>query len=174
MRQWNFVRSAGRRWRKASAQGQYLWDDPCRTGNREKRRRPGGGVSVVRPCWYCVWSGSERGGMDSWKLCDSGYRFMNVVWDSAPVPSGELVALCARQLGWKKSTTYTMVKKLAQKGLLRNENAVVTALVPRRMYRRRKAPPLWSALSADPCRRSWRPLWAAGRSVTKRPNRFRH
>ena len=56
---------------------------------------------------------------------------MNVVWDSAPVPSGELVALCARQLGWKKSTTYTMVKKLAQKGLLRNENAVVTALVPR-------------------------------------------
>ena len=69
--------------------------------------------------------------MDSWKLCDSGYRFMNVVWDSAPVPSGELVALCARQLGWKKSTTYTMVKKLAQKGLLRNENAVVTALVPR-------------------------------------------
>ena len=69
--------------------------------------------------------------MDSWKLCDSEYRFMNVVWDSAPVPSGELVALCARQLGWKKSTTYTMVKKLAQKGLLRNENAVVTALVPR-------------------------------------------
>ena len=69
--------------------------------------------------------------MDSWKLCDSEYRFMNVVWDSAPVPSGELVALWARQLGWKKSTTYTMVKKLAQKGLLRNENAVVTALVPR-------------------------------------------
>ena len=69
--------------------------------------------------------------MEGWKLCDSEYRFMNVVWDSAPVPSGELVALCAEQLGWKKSTTYTMVKKLAQKGLLRNENAVVTALVPR-------------------------------------------
>ena len=59
--------------------------------------------------------------MEGWKLCDSEYRFMNVVWDSAPVPSGELVALCAEQL----------VKKLAQKGLLRNENAVVTALVPR-------------------------------------------
>ncbi len=69
--------------------------------------------------------------MEGWKLCDSEYRFMNVVWDSAPVSSGELVALCAEQLGWKKSTTYTMVKKLAQKGLLCNENAVVTALVPR-------------------------------------------
>ena len=55
--------------------------------------------------------------MDSWKLCDSGYRFMNVVWDSAPVPSGELVALCARQLGWKKSTTYTG-KKTGSKGVV--------------------------------------------------------
>ena len=67
--------------------------------------------------------------MDHWKLCDSEYRFMCQVWDSEPVPSGALVEQCARNLGWKKSTTYTMVKKLAQKGLLKNENAVVSALV---------------------------------------------
>ena len=69
--------------------------------------------------------------MGSWKLCDSEYRFMCVVWDHAPLPSGELVALCAKELGWKKSTTYTRVKKLAEKGLLKNENATITVLVPR-------------------------------------------
>ena len=69
--------------------------------------------------------------MGNWKLCDSEYRFMCVVWDHAPLPSGMLVGLCAAQLGWKKSTTYTVVKKLSEKGLLKNENAVITALVPR-------------------------------------------
>ena len=69
--------------------------------------------------------------MGDWKLCDSEYRFMCVVWDHAPLPSGELVALCEQILGWKKSTTYTMVKKLAQKGLLKNEDAQITVLVPR-------------------------------------------
>lgn len=69
--------------------------------------------------------------MGNWKLCDSEYRFMCVVWDHAPIPSGKLVELCAAQLGWKKSTTYTVVKKLSEKGLLKNENAVITALVPR-------------------------------------------
>lgn len=69
--------------------------------------------------------------MGNWKLCDSEYRFMCVVWDHAPLPSGKLVELCAAQLGWKKSTTYTVVKKLSEKGLLKNENAVITALVPR-------------------------------------------
>lgn len=99
---------------------------------------------------------------------------MNVVWDSAPVPSGELVALCARQLGWKKSTTYTMVKKLAQKGLLRNENAVVTALVPREDVQAEESAAFVERTFGGSLPRSWRPLWAAGRSVTKRPNRFRH
>ncbi len=69
--------------------------------------------------------------MGEWSLCDSEYRFMNVVWDNAPLPSGRLVELCREQLGWKKSTTYTMVKKLCEKGLLKNENAVVSVLVGR-------------------------------------------
>ena len=56
---------------------------------------------------------------------------MTIVWDSEPIPSGELVKLCDERLGWKKSTTYTMVKKLAQKGYLANENSVVRALIPK-------------------------------------------
>jgi len=69
--------------------------------------------------------------MDTYQLCDSEYRFMQVVWDAAPVASGRLVELCAAALGWKKSTTYTVLRKLCEKGLLKNEDALVTVLVPR-------------------------------------------
>ena len=54
--------------------------------------------------------------MEYIKLCDSDYRFMCVVWEHAPVNSGELVKLCQEQLGWKKSTTYTVVRKMCEKG----------------------------------------------------------
>ncbi len=63
------------------------------------------------------------------KLCDSDYRFMLVVWENAPVNSGRLVKLCAERLGWKKSTTYTMIKKLSNKGFIQNVDAMVSALV---------------------------------------------
>ena len=69
--------------------------------------------------------------MNDLKLCQSDYRFMSVVWDSAPVSSGALVRLCQERLGWKKSTTYTVLKKLADKGFLKNEDSTVTALIPR-------------------------------------------
>ena len=72
--------------------------------------------------------------MEGWKLCDSEYRFMNVVWDSAPVPSGELVALCAEQLGWKKSTTYTVLKRLCDRGIFQNEGGTVTSRLSRADY----------------------------------------
>lgn len=64
-------------------------------------------------------------------LCDSEYRFMQVVWEAAPVGSGRLVELCGERLGWKKSTTYTVLKKLCQRGLLENRESTVTVLVPR-------------------------------------------
>lgn len=63
------------------------------------------------------------------KLCDSDYRFMQVVWEHAPVNSGELVKLCNAALGWKKSTTYTTIRKLCEKGYIKNENAVVSVLI---------------------------------------------
>jgi predicted transcriptional regulator len=69
--------------------------------------------------------------MDSHKLYDAEYRFCSLVWDSEPVNSTELVRLAADQLGWKKSTTYTVLKKLCERGILQNDNAIVTALVKR-------------------------------------------
>lgn len=69
--------------------------------------------------------------MDRLKLCESDYRFMSVIWDHEPVASGALVELCNEALGWKKSTTYTVLKKLCEKGFAKNEDTVVTALIPR-------------------------------------------
>ena len=56
---------------------------------------------------------------------------MCIVWEHAPLGSGELVRLCQEQLGWKKSTTYTVLKKLSGKGYVKNENSVVEVLIPK-------------------------------------------
>lgn len=69
--------------------------------------------------------------MENLKLCDSDYRFMLVVWEAAPVNSGELVRLCQEQLGWKKSTTYTQIKKMCEKGYIENTQAIVRVLIPK-------------------------------------------
>lgn len=69
--------------------------------------------------------------MEHVHISDSEYRFLQVVWENAPVGSGRLAVLCGEKLGWKKSTTYTVLKKLCQRGILRNEDSVVTALYPR-------------------------------------------
>ncbi len=67
--------------------------------------------------------------MEQGRLSRSDYRFMSVVWENEPLSSGQLAKLCYDELGWKKSTTYTMLKKLAEKGCLKNENSVVSSLV---------------------------------------------
>lgn len=67
--------------------------------------------------------------MNDLKLCESEYRFMCVVWDNEPLSSKELVSKCGELLGWKKSTTYTVLKKLTERGLARNDNATVASLV---------------------------------------------
>ena len=69
--------------------------------------------------------------MEHLKLCESDYRFMTVIWDHEPVPSGKLVELCAEKLGWKKPTTYTTLKKLCDKGFAKNEETIVSSIVPR-------------------------------------------
>ena len=69
--------------------------------------------------------------MEQCRLCESDYRFMTVIWDNEPLPSGVLVELCTDILGWKKPTTYTTLKKLCEKGFARNENTIVTSLIPR-------------------------------------------
>ena len=69
--------------------------------------------------------------MENLKLCESDYRFMTVIWDNEPLPSGQLAKACAQRLGWKKTTTYTTLKKLCDKGFAQNLDTIVTALVPR-------------------------------------------
>ncbi len=69
--------------------------------------------------------------MEDLKLCESDYRFLCVVWEHAPLPSGELVKLCAEKLGWKKPTTYTVLRKLCERGFLKNENTLVSVLIPK-------------------------------------------
>ncbi|MCI9222066.1 MAG: BlaI/MecI/CopY family transcriptional regulator [Oscillospiraceae bacterium] len=68
--------------------------------------------------------------MEHLRLAEGEYRFARIVWENEPLPSGKLVELSQKELGWKKSTTYTVLKKLVERGILRNENAVVTAAVP--------------------------------------------
>ena len=67
--------------------------------------------------------------MNNLKICESDYRFMCVIWENEPVSSGKLVELCLTKLGWKKSTTYTTLKKMCERGFARNENTVVTSMV---------------------------------------------
>ena len=67
--------------------------------------------------------------MDTPKVFESEYRFCLILWEHEPIKSSELVQLCAEQLGWKPTTTYTVIKRLAERGVLKNENTIVTALV---------------------------------------------
>ncbi len=63
------------------------------------------------------------------KVFESEYRFCLILWEHEPIKSSELVALCKEQLGWKPTTTYTVIKRLSERGVLKNENTVVTSLV---------------------------------------------
>lgn len=67
--------------------------------------------------------------METPKIYESEYRFCLILWEQEPIRSGELVKLCQEQLGWKPTTTYTVIKRLSQRGVLKNENSVVTTLV---------------------------------------------
>ena len=63
------------------------------------------------------------------KIHESEYRFCLVMWEYEPVAAAELVKLCQQRLGWKRTTTYTVIKRLGERGVLQNENGVVTSLV---------------------------------------------
>lgn len=64
------------------------------------------------------------------KLFDGEFRFMQIIWENAPINSGELVRLCEQEFEWKKSTTYTMIKKMCEKGYIATNDAVITVLIP--------------------------------------------
>lgn len=67
--------------------------------------------------------------MDTPKIFESEYRFCLIMWEHEPVTTSELVKLCQEQLGWKRTTTYTVIKRLGERGILKNEDGLVTALV---------------------------------------------
>ncbi len=69
--------------------------------------------------------------MSDYKLGAVESRFADIVWERAPIASGELVRLCAAELGWKRTTTYTVLKKLGEKGFFKLEGGIVTALISR-------------------------------------------
>ena len=61
-------------------------------------------------------------------------RFADIVWANEPIGSGELVKICEKELNWKKATTYTVLRKLCEKGLLKNENGVVYSLISKEEF----------------------------------------
>ena len=67
--------------------------------------------------------------MDVPKIFESEYRFCLIMWEHEPVTAVELVKLCQEQLGWKRTTTYTVIKRLGERGVLKNEGGTVTSLV---------------------------------------------
>ena len=67
--------------------------------------------------------------METPKIFESEYRFCLILWEHEPIKSSEPVNLCKEQLGWKPTTTYTVIKRLSERGVLKNENTIVTSLV---------------------------------------------
>lgn len=67
--------------------------------------------------------------METPKIFESEYRFCLILWENEPVNSTRLVELCKQQLGWSKATTYTVIRRLAERGVVKNDNAVVTSLI---------------------------------------------
>ena len=67
--------------------------------------------------------------MDAPKIFESEYRFCLILWEHEPISSGKLVELCREKLGWSKATTYTVIRRLSDRGVLKNENTIVSSLI---------------------------------------------
>lgn len=65
------------------------------------------------------------------KIHESEYRFCLILWEHEPLTAADLVKLCQEQLGWKRTTTYTVIKRLGERGVLRNDNGTVTSIISR-------------------------------------------
>lgn len=67
--------------------------------------------------------------METPKVFESEYRFCLILWENEPINSTKLARLCNEKLGWSRTTTYTVIRRLSDRGIVKNENAVVTSLV---------------------------------------------
>lgn len=77
--------------------------------------------------------------MEDMKLGMIESRFANMIWQKEPISSGDLVKLCAEELSWKKSTTYTVLRKLCDKGIFQNQNGTVTSLISKQDFYARQS-----------------------------------
>ena len=73
------------------------------------------------------------------ELGEMELRFAELIWERAPIASGELVKLCESGFGWKKSTTYTMLRRLVERGLFDNEDSIVRTRLTRAEYDARRS-----------------------------------
>ena len=67
--------------------------------------------------------------MEAPKIFESEYRFCLILWEKEPINSTKLVELCKERLGWSKATTYTVIRRLSERGIVKNENTIVSSLV---------------------------------------------
>ena len=72
--------------------------------------------------------------LKEYKLAEGEAKFAKLIWEKEPIPSPELVKLCEKEFNWKKSTTYTVLKKLCDRGIFRNEKAIVTSLISKEEF----------------------------------------
>ena len=63
------------------------------------------------------------------KIFESEYRFCLILWEHEPLPSAELARLCKEKLGWSRTTTYTVIHRLSERGVVKNENGIVASLI---------------------------------------------
>ncbi len=69
--------------------------------------------------------------MEQYKLFDAEFKLMCIIWESEPLSARRLTELCQQSLGWKRTTTYTVLRKLCDRGILQNENSTVSSIVKR-------------------------------------------
>ncbi len=92
-------------------------------------RKFSSGYISESPCKCPLCRGQNGDDMEIPKIFESEYRFCLILWETGPINSTALVKLCDERLGWKKATTYTVIKRLEERGVLKNEGAVVSTLV---------------------------------------------
>ncbi len=77
--------------------------------------------------------------MLKYQLGDADAKFADIIWDKEPIASGELVKVCEREMGWKKSTVYTVLRKLCQRGIFDNTDSIVTSKISREEFMQRQS-----------------------------------
>ena len=77
--------------------------------------------------------------MAEYKLGEIEMRFAELIWENEPIPSGELASLSQKELNWKRTTTYTVLKRLCDKGIFQNEKGVVSSLVSKQLFQAKQS-----------------------------------